>query len=285
MTKFLTELITEDTPILLLEPNSNISKKEKNKVLGLECSLSDTYTAYMYYYNNKWYYFKRDYTNGGYPFYIIDELMGTYLSKKRNLPTVLYEIAQVDESYGLASINFKQSGFKYYTLSQLMDDELFYSVIENIDILKSFTVNYANEREFLNHLFNLFSLDIHMLQRDRGNVNLQFQINGENNYFDIAPLYDYSNCSQVVGIDGLNIRNVIMDLNEISIRSLLRKYPDFQKSLALCLEQNMKEIWEQICLDYHLNQECSAYERIKDYYEFKDEKQKQYIKQILKDVK
>ena len=66
---------------------------------------------------------------------------------------------------------------------------------------------------------------------------------------------------------------------------ILRKYPEFRESLEFCLDQSMKSIWEQICIDYHLNQECSAYERIKDYYEGKDESQKQYIKTILSTTK
>lgn len=60
MTKFLTDLITDKTPILKLEPNYDITRKEKLAVLGLDSKSSFLYTDYMYFFNNTWYYFKRD---------------------------------------------------------------------------------------------------------------------------------------------------------------------------------------------------------------------------------
>lgn len=285
MTKFLTELITDKTPILNLEPNTNISKEEKIEVIGVNSSLLEQYIKYMYYKNNYWYYFKKDEDNGAFPFYIIDELMGTYLAKKRNLPTVSYEITQASNNYGLASVNFKNKKQLYYNLESLLESVKFITSIDNIEILKNYTINELNEQQFMSHLFNLFALDIHMLQKDRGDANLQFQIDKETNYFDIAPLYDYSNCSSKVGLSGINVMNKIIRLDYLNIEKLARKYPEFRECLELCLEHNMKEIFEQICLDYKFNQDCSAYERVKDYYEIKDESQKQYIKELLVDIK
>lgn len=285
MTKFLTELITDETPILKLSSNSNISEEEKEKVLDLDCSLTNRYIDYMHYHNGSWYYFKKDDNDYAFPFYMADELMGTYLAKYRNLQTISYEIAKVKDSYGLASINFKQPGFKYYTIVKLIYGISASNGISNIDTLKGYTIDDVNEQEFMTSLFNLLALDIHMLQKDRGEVNLQFQVNEETGHFNLAPLYDYSACSQKIGLGGLSVINKIARLDEVAIPSLIRRFPQFRESLEFCLEQSMKEIWEQICLDYHLNQECSAYERIKDYYEVKDESQKQYIKTMLSHIK
>lgn len=282
MTKFLTKLITEKTPILKLSSNTDISKEEKIRILDLDSFFKECYINYMHYHNNEWYYFKKDKDDFGYPFYIADELMGTYLAKQRNLPTISYEIAKVKDSYGLASINFKHEGFKYYTIGQLIPDVSASNDFSNIDILKSFTINPDNEQEFMKSLFNLLALDLHMIQKDRGEVNLQFELDSKTGWFNLAPLYDYSNCSR---ISGLNIINKIVRLDDLTIPLLIKRYPKFKESLEFCLEQSMKKIWEQICLDYHFNQECSECERIKDYYEEKDESQKQYIKTMLKSAK
>ena len=78
MTKFLTELITDKTPILKLSKNSEISLEERYKVLDFESWLAHKYVRNMYYENGTWYYFKKDDNNSIYPFYIVDELMGMY---------------------------------------------------------------------------------------------------------------------------------------------------------------------------------------------------------------
>lgn len=282
MTRFLTKLITDETPILKLNSCEDISKEEKIKVLGINGTLSDKYSTYMYKKDNKWYYFKQEKSNGLFPFYIFEELMGSYLAKIRNLPTVIYQIAEVDKNLGIASVNFKKEGSSYYRLEELLEYIPFSKKhLRNIEGLKSYTIDELNEKEFMTHLFNFFALDIHMLQCDRGDYNLQFQINDKTKHFDIAPLYDYSNCFSQVGVAGLNVMNKIVALDYINIPSLCEIFPEFKTCLELCLEQNMSEIWEQICIDYHFNQDCSEYERIKEHYEIKDESQKRYIKSML----
>lgn len=57
MTKFLTKLITEKTTILKLSSNSDISKEEKISILDLDSFLKECYINYMYYYNNKCFFF------------------------------------------------------------------------------------------------------------------------------------------------------------------------------------------------------------------------------------
>ena len=293
MTKFLSELITDKTPILDLTKCNNVTSEEKYKVLDLECGFAEKYIRYIYYLDNIWYYFKGDINNGGYPFYILDELMGSHLAKKCNLQAVSYQVAKVksklpcknNEQYGIASINFKKQEFAYTTFNKIANNEIFLNDIDKIKYLKNFCIDIENEKIFQKHLFQLFALDIYMLQKDRCNLNLQFQKNKITNQFDIAPLYDFSNCLPNIGMAGLDqLKNIIINLNELTIRSLCREYPQFKEELSFWLEQSMKDTWNEICEEYHFNQECSAYERIKDYYEIKDESVKKNIKQIIKDV-
>ena len=58
----------------------------------------------------------------------------------------------------------------------------------------------------------------------------------------------------------------------------------FKEIINYILENDMSKIWKQICIDYKLNQECSIYENINDYYKSKYNSQKKYIKQLIKDV-
>lgn len=282
MTKFLSKLITDDTPILKLDENIGITREDKLRIIDIEARLADLYIRYLYLNNGQWYYFKEDCETGIYPFSIIDELMGSYLARLRDLPTVLYQVSQVGDNFGLASVNFKDNNYKYFTLKDvvnILDSKNLDG--QNLLFLRNCTIDSENEQNFLRHLFDLFSLDIHMLQMDRGFLNLQFQINKENNYFDIAPIYDYSNCRLCVKLEGIDVPNQIHRLNETGIAVLLEQYPTFKERLEYCLDCDMVKIWDQICLDYHFNQESSAYDRVKDYYEVKEVKQKQYIKFLL----
>lgn len=281
MTKFLKELVTDATPVLKIEDDHSKSIEEKLKVIDLESLLAELYIKNLYFYNGKWYYFKQEAKDVMYPFGILDELMGSYLARLRDLPTVSYQIAEVEDKTGIASVNFKHSDYQYYTLDQLIDIIMPSYSGQNVSFLRNCTFGRKNEEQFLKHLFDLFALDIHMLQMDRGYANLQFQVNKKNNHFDIAPLYDYSHCLRTIGVDGLNVPSHIAKLNDFGISILLQQYPMFRKSLELCLEHSMKELWDQICVDYHFNKECSAYEQVKDYYEIKDVTQKRYIKNLL----
>lgn len=285
MTKFLTGLICDETPILRLEANPDISNEKKYEVLDLESSISNIYIKNMYYKDGAWYYYKQDKNDSCYPYYMADELMGTYLAKKRNLQTVTYEVASVDDTYGLASINFKKDNFKYYKVTQLIKGLIIFMSTENIDILKKYAIDSSNEKEFVNHIFNFLALDIHMLQKDRAAVNFQFQIDKNTGHFDLAPLYDYSNCSLNIGSDGIIVPNNMIKLTEDTIIDLIKNYKEFKECLELCLDQSMEKIWNEICLDYKLNQECNEYERIRQYYETKDDFQKYYIKEMITKAK
>jgi len=278
----LDSLITENTPILDLPPNEQISGKLRYKILNLKCLSAKKYIKYLHYFNNLWYYFKsEERSNMRYPYCISDELIGSYLASLRNLPTVNYQISKVCNELGIASVNFKEKGIKYFNLSDMIGNHSYYGNPVNVEILKSFTINSENEEDFMKKLFDLLAIDIHMLQTDRCNLNFQFYVD-KNNYINFAPLYDYSNCLPSVGNRDINLSNHIIDLNFKNIKYLLDNYPKFKESLEECLDYSMEDIWDQICKDYNFNQDCATYERIREYYEIKDNNQQQYIKKLLK---
>lgn len=296
MTKFISELITENTPILKLTDKVYSTKeqelKERNvkyRVLDLDCVLSRFYINYMYFQNQKWYYFKmEELKNDDFPFSLIDELVGSYLSSYVGLPAVSYQVASTNknhhENFGVASLNFKKLGFCYMTFHKLLEHYEYLDSVERIKFLKSMCIDFQNEEILMSHIFKLFALDIYMIQRDRCDINLQFQIDQRTSFFDLAPLYDFSNCCSWIDSTGIKVNNPMGVLDNSTIPKLLQSFPMFQKELEFIFQFHLKEVWEKISRDYYFNQTSSLYDRICNYYEIKEEKIKKYIKQISKDV-
>ena len=67
-----------------------------------------------------------------------------------------------------------------------------------------------------------------MIQEDRHTHNIIFKIDKETNYFDFAPFYDFSNCSDILKD---NIDNAIILLNKETLNILIKSYPIFKDIL------------------------------------------------------
>lgn len=275
--EILTELVTDKTNIIYLN-NKYISDNKKENIIDIISPSSKRYYSKMYYQNNIWYYFKKDLDYGFYPFTIPEEIIGSYLATKLNLRTVEYEIAKVKNNYGIVSKNFKTQENFYYTFYDLVDIE----TNDNIDILKLF-VTEENYEVLLDQILKLLALDTYMLQMDRCNINLQFEQNIKTKNILLAPIYDYANCIQCVNNDFLT-KNILLSVTKSNFAELIQKYPKYKEYLDTLLEQNLKQIWQQICIDYKLNQDCFTYDRVSDYYEIKSDNQKKYLKELIKDI-
>ena len=275
--KILEELITNQTNILSLS-DKYIPENKKNSIIDIMPNLSRKYYSKMYYKNGIWYYFKKDIEYGFYPFTISEELIGTYLANILDLETVKYEIAKTKNNYGIASQNFKTTDNNYYTFYDLVDIE----INDNIDILK-LLITKENYQILLDQILKLLALDTYMLQQDRCNINLQFKQNIKTKELQLAPIYDYANCNLNVK-DTYITKNVLFNVTDDNINELVERYPKYKEYISILLSHSLKQIWEQICIDYKLNMDCFTYDRVKDYYELKEENQKRYLKKIIKDI-
>ena len=275
--KILEELITNQTNILSLS-DKYIPENKKNSIIDIMPNLSRKYYSKMYYKNGIWYYFKKDIEYGFYPFTISEELIGTYLANILDLETVKYEIAKTKNNYGIASQNFKTTDNNYYTFYDLVDIE----INDNIDILK-LLITKENYQILLDQILKLLALDTYMLQQDRCNINLQFKQNIKTKELQLAPIYDYANCNSNVK-DTYITKNVLFNVTDDNINELVERYPKYKEYISILLSHSLKQIWEQICIDYKLNMDCFTYDRVKDYYELKEENQKRYLKKIIKDI-
>ncbi len=278
----LQELITEDTPILEIKKDSNITPQKKYSVLGFSHKF---YIHYMYYQNFEWYYFKQEEKNDEtkYLYYLLDELMGSYLAQFIELPTISFQIAKRDSFLGLVSKNFRGKECDYYFFDQLPIAQLleFSTSFINIEMLKSLCIDNINVDKLVDCISKLLALDLHMLQMDRSRVNLQFQINRDTKFLGLSPIYDFSNYADKWQYStSFNIFNPIITLTYNNIPILCKKYPLFLEYLSMLVTKTMSSTWNQICEDYHFNQNCFAYFQTKEHYQLKDENQKKLFRDI-----
>lgn len=291
---YLKNLITENTPITRLSNDHSMSEENKKEILGVsetDLEKQDDYMKMMYFMNNSWYYFKEEEENLGYPFYLIDELMGSFLAHKMNMKAITYFLARVkNKKMGLASKNFKQSGFHYYFGKQYYDiynnnTNLSFAPfrVENIENLKFLCVSDENREILTKHILEMLALDVYMLQKDRKSANLQFEKNPISKYIDLAPLYDFSNCiPKIEEKSGLDLQEVVLRITDRNIQTLVKQYPYFANFLSSLLETKMSSTWEEICEFYKFNQNSEAFEEVYNYYKTKEESQRRYLGMYLK---
>lgn len=280
---YLKELITDETPILELYNDANTSDEAKCNVLGISLEeRKKRHIKMMYQMNGLWYYYKVEKKTNKFPFYLMDELMGSYLSLQKGISAVSYQVARENKTIGLVSQNFRNNDYDYYFMSQLPINRWVYHDLSNIGILKKMCSNQEKEELFTQHILEVFALDIYMLQNDRNNSNLQFKFDKSANSFDIAPLYDFSDCRSFMEEDKIQLNNFIVLLNDQNIYSILKTYPQFSDYLSFFLEQGMTKSWEEICKNYHFNQDSEAYEQVFKHYKYKEENQKKILKKYVK---
>jgi len=262
----------------------HISEEQKYEVLGMESSgfLANQYIQKMFLMNHTWYYFRKEEENYGYPFYLMNELLGSYLAKILKLDAVTFQVGCVENKLGLVSKNFRKSNCTYYFGDYFVPYNNLVNANSNVEHIKQFYRNEQDKEIVIDSLLKLLALDIYMLQKDRISTNIQFEENLETKQFRVAPIYDFATCIDSIGLEGIYLNNVIVVLDDFNIRLLNKIYPQFSNYLTILLEQKMSTMFETICEDYHFNQDCFVYEQVKSYYQLKEEKQRQYLKQYIK---
>lgn len=285
----------ENTEILDLEDTLNISDDDKIKILGpsiTNCVFRvENFIESMYVSPNSsdrnWYYFKEN--KSDYPINLLDEFMGSYLAKKMGMRAVDYSVAHVGNKIGIASQNFKEDGFDYHFVDYYRQ-EYFKKYgdtptfgIDNVEELKMLCKNPSNEEDFINHILEMFALDVYTLKSGRNYSDIQFQVNKKTGDIDLAPLYSFSNCLNDIDDkdEEIALRNSLVTLDNYNISYIINKYPYFLECLSTLMEHGMGTAWKNICIDNHFNQECEAYTQVLRHYEKKEENQKVRLKKLI----
>lgn len=213
--------------------------------------------------------------------------MGSHLASYLKIPTVKYEIASMENEYGLVSLNFKDDKHRYYYFDQLPIDGLVpnRNSFDNLHLLESSCISHINQEQLRQEIMGLFILDFYMIQTDRVLRNVQFSMDCETNEIHLAPLYDYSICKPKFLEQNINYsfeqRNPIMDLNWNNMAALLRDYKQFLLLIQRIMHLNFDALWNQITTVYHFDEESGVYQKMKSFYLEKDEAQKKIIHSIL----
>lgn len=272
----LEKLITDKTNIIYLE-DKNITKDEYKSIIceSISFSRKKDYLKMIKKYNNQIYIFKEK----GMNYYgLINELIGSFLAKKINLDTVSYDICKCDGKLGIASKNFKDEKYDYKYLNDLTIIKPYIFALSNINNIKEECITQENKDSIINQILKLICLDLYMCQRDRNMSNIQFKIDKDTNYLSLAPIYDYYDC-----LDNLSVLyNAIISLSDDSIRMLLNNYSNFSDILKETISIPMTQLIDEIACYYGFNKDNFIYQNLIDYYEIKQEKQKNYLKRYTK---
>lgn len=233
--------------------------------------------------NDEWYYFKR--INQLEKF--INELLGTYLANMLGVKTVNYEIAKVDDCYGLLSKNFRQKGKTYVTTYDL-DLRLCPNGLSNIEEVRAYFKDDIKYRKFILSLLKSVAIDYYMNQIDRVNENMLFVKNEDS--LELANLFDFG-LSMNVSLSGMKkmedekVRHLYTAFLSLAFPSpevdeLFKKYPEFETYLNTLLGFNMSYFLNQLERNYPL----AIPRKVKnDYIEY-DTNKKEHIKVLQKRV-
>ena len=211
---------------------------------------------------------------------LLNELIGSYLAKFFNLPTVSYSLASYNCDIGIISENFRKPNCTYFDCQEF----IIYDTNElSLMYLKKICHNNQNYQSIVEDILKVMVFDFYRNETDRNIQNLYFE-KKENSTF-LAPLFDYE---QSFTINRNQMFNSILDFdlpkekNYISIYTYeiykyFKKYPQFYENFKKILEIDLEKIINQIITDYSLNIKEDI---ITKYLEL-DEKKKQYVKRLI----
>lgn len=277
------DIITDQTYVIDLKKQP--SDCDRRKIIELPKNYpsikEQIHLDKIYEWNDNYYYFK---SNSRSITPMMNELLGSHISKKIELDTVKFLIARRNNDIGLASLNFKDNTKEYIYPKDLTPCLINTTTIINIDNLCSMCINQKNKDIFKEHLWKFLSLDILMLQRDRHVNNVQFTIDRKTHFFDLGTAYDFSACKDKIGDTGLDLCNIIIYLNLDTIRMLIKKYGEFYDILKSVLEVDIPHEVEVIGQNYNLNTDSYQFQNVIDYYEIRQNKQKKYMKTFINSI-
>lgn len=233
--------------------------------------------------NGKYYYYK------GVDFdQLINELIGSLLSKMVGLDAVDYKIGVCNnELYALSEIFYKP-GFQYYDCEKFFGKIADHKLTESdINAAKDFFLedsmfNLITNPKMLLNLLKLTIIDIKMGQIDRNNLgNIIVKEDKTNGLIDLAPIIDfecsYDSSPPFPEFSFYDNPFIVILKSEQSIATLVRKYPQIMETVRLLANLKMEEILLQIQSEKKIK--LSMRER--KYYEGKDRDYSKVLQKVI----
>lgn len=233
-----------------------------------------------------------------------NELLAYQLASFYNINCAFYDLATLDGTIGVLTINYKKAGVTYCSFTDLMADfgidvnELVFSIQSNLEniwaILEKKFRDYANKeyivKNLLDELIKIYCFDILICNSDRHLNNLELAEDKINNKYNIAPIFDhtlslelgenvYSNIGVKYGTGkGLSHYSVLKDFLEVSSEDYQNMFIEMNENFTLdLLNESLSNIEKQTG--------CMIPTNIKEAYEKWFIKHKEEIDNVLMEFK
>lgn len=222
--------------------------------------------------NEKYYYYK--YVS---QYEMINELIGSYLSKVLDLRAVDYEIGNIDGDLVALSELFFKRGYSYtnsldyfFRRDRIIDDGNAFSYLFRFFYFVETKFFSSIPENMKDDILKLTAIDLKMGQFDRHNQNITLQVSKDD--VSLAEVYDFGGSYQYDGyFRGLLYYDnpfILVRKNGISLSSLCRRFPmlyeyiDILKNTSiidiLCeIEQDKNIKFTETEYGYYYQKDCS----------------------------
>lgn len=181
---------------------------------------------------------------------MINELIGSYMSKYIGLDTVDYKIGIYNGNmYALSKI-FYMKDYEYYNVPTLyrlnpknllnVKDKLFH----NLYVCKTEVIDKTKDKELIENILKLITVDLKMGQRDRHVNNVLLKKKYDK--VSLAPVYDYGYSYMSDSKIGSDIYYdspfIILRKNLLSVKVLSMKYPNIKKYIDKICDIDIEDL-------------------------------------------
>lgn len=198
----------------------------------------------------------------------LNELIGVQLAKELNLRTVDFMLFEdTNHEVLLVSKSFINPYSTYHTITS--DNNNF------LNNIRDYCVDDINFQVVLKSIFKMFAIDIYMGQTDRGTSNLKFE-KYDTRYFDLAPLYDYS---EAQWDENISYKNPLYNFNcKDDYDLFFSTYPSSLEFIKKIKEKNIMEILRKV----EYSKSIKLPQEVIDIYSKREENTQKKLEKIIK---
>lgn len=199
-------------------------------------------------------------------FYIINEILGEYISEHFDISTAKYFLAKYGSRKGVVTPNFASPINTYLSLG----DFGYHNIKYGFEFLKEIEERYG--KNLADKLKMVVIRDFYTSEKDRYNRNLMFE--KHDNKITLSPLYDYELSFDT---NKNNIYHGILatfDIRSIDIQEMLKKDETFKYALNKLMDIDMDLLLKRMEEEFNV----IIPDDTKDYYKKHDNKIKNYIR-------
>jgi len=270
---------------MIINNNSKILHFEPQKINSKEIYIPSNHLSMLpaiTKIDDKYYYIKSVKPKG-----LINELIGSNLSKKIELNSVDYKIGICDNSLYALSEVFFEPNYSYSYCYDKYNTTAIEMYLKKRVIYERYYLSYLkmlkniNNKEMLLQILKLILIDLKMGQTDRNDHNIMLKTDNETNETTLASIYDFEESYEER--PSLNEKYyydnsfIILRKNFLSLFMFLQHFPFIKEYLkTLCdisILQVLDEIEKEFQIEFHTEE--------KKYYEEKDKEYTSILKRII----